>query len=220
MCGYNYLARMATDSTNVTVLDHPLVKAKLAKLRAKGSTTAEFRRRLQEISILLLAEASRTWRVEPATVETPMGSCEAHALACPVALVPILRAGLGMLEGMSHIVPEATVGHIGLFRDETTLRPVKYYSRLPTNIADAEVLLLDPMLATGHSACEAATLLKDAGAKSLRFICVVACPPGVAQLQRTHPDVPIFTAVIDPELNDIGYIVPGLGDAGDRYFAT
>ncbi|MBA2430745.1 MAG: uracil phosphoribosyltransferase [Chthoniobacterales bacterium] len=211
---------MVDKSSSVTVLDHPLAKAKLAKLRAKGSTTAEFRRRLQEISILLLAEASRSWTVEPATIETPMGSCASHALARPIALVPILRAGLGMLEGMSHIVPEATVGHIGLYRDETTLRPVKYYSRLPTNIAEAEVLLLDPMLATGYSACEAATVLKDAGARALRFICVVSCRPGIEQFHRLHPDVPIITAVIDPELNDVGYIVPGLGDAGDRYFAT
>jgi uracil phosphoribosyltransferase len=204
----------------VTVLDHPLVKAKLAKLRAAGSTTAEFRRRLQEISILLLAEASRTWGVEPLTIQTPLRSCDAHQLARPIALVPILRAGLGMLEGMSHIVPEASVGHIGLYRDEATLQPVKYYSRLPTNIAEAEVLLLDPMLATGNSACAAADMLKAAGAERLRFICVVACPPGIARVQEAHPDMPIFTAVVDPELNDVGYIVPGLGDAGDRYFAT
>jgi uracil phosphoribosyltransferase len=207
-------------NANVTVLDHPLVKAKLAKLRAAGSTTAEFRRRLQEISILLLAEASKSWAVEPLTIQTPLRACDSHALARPIALVPILRAGLGMLEGMSHIVPEASVGHIGLYRDEATLRPVKYYSRLPTNIAEAEVLLLDPMLATGNSACEAADVLKAAGATSLRFICVVACQPGIARVQQCHPEMPIYTAVIDPELNDVGYIVPGLGDAGDRYFAT
>lgn len=211
---------MADQRAAVTVLDHPLVKAKLAKLRAAGSTTAEFRRRLQELSILLLIEASKSWAVEPLTVQTPLRSCDSHRLGRPIALVPILRAGLGMSEGMSQVVPEASVGHIGLYRDEATLRPVKYYSRLPANISEAEVLLLDPMLATGNSACEAVDILKSAGATSLRFICLVACPSGIARVQECHPDIPIIAAAVDPELNDVGYIVPGLGDAGDRYFGT
>ncbi len=134
--------------------------------------------------------------------------------------MPILRAGLGMLDGMLRLLPDARVGHLGLYRDEKTLRPVTYYSRLPANIADAHVLLLDPMLATGFSACAAVSLLKERGAQRIQFISVVACPAGIAQLQSAHPDVPIVTAAIDPELNDVGYIVPGLGDAGDRYFGT
>ena len=135
-------------------------------------------------------------------------------------LVPILRAGLGMLDGMLRLVPDASVGHIGIYRDEETLRPVTYFSRLPTNLSEAQVVLVDPMLATGNSACEAVGVLKAQGAKRIQFLCLVACPPGIAQLQSTHPDVSIFTAAIDPELNNVGYIVPGLGDAGDRYFGT
>ncbi len=134
--------------------------------------------------------------------------------------MPILRAGVGMLDGMLRMLPEAHVGHLGLYRDEKTLRPISYYRRLPPNIAECEVLLLDPMLATGHSACEAVSILKLHGVVRPQFVCVVACPAGVAQLQQAHPDVPIFTAAIDPELNAVGYIVPGLGDAGDRYFGT
>jgi uracil phosphoribosyltransferase len=135
-------------------------------------------------------------------------------------IVPILRAGLGMLEGMSRILPDANVGHIGLYRDEETLRPVTYFCRLPVNLAQAEVVLVDPMLATGYSASEAIALLKAQGAKRIQFVCLVACPPGIEQLRSAHPDVAIVTAVIDPQLNNSGYIVPGLGDAGDRSFGT
>jgi uracil phosphoribosyltransferase len=141
-------------------------------------------------------------------------------LARPVVFVPILRAGLGLLEGMLRIIPEAGVGHIGLYRDEVTLRPVNYYCRLPASLAQSHVLLLDPMLATGRSATEGATLLKAQGATSIQFICVVACEVGIEQLRGAHPDIPIYSAAIDPELNEFGYIVPGLGDAGDRYFGT
>jgi uracil phosphoribosyltransferase len=135
-------------------------------------------------------------------------------------IVPILRAGLGMLEGMTRVVPEARVGHIGLYRDEKTLRPVTYYCRLPVNLAEAQIVLVDPMLATGFSACQAVALLKAKGAKRIHFLCLVACRPGIEQLRSAHPDVPIVTAAIDPGLNEFGYIVPGLGDAGDRYFGT
>ena len=205
---------------NVKVVEHPLLAAKLSILRAKTTPPDEFRRNVQEMSILLLSEATRTWETAPIEVETPLRKSGANILRRPVVLVPILRAGLGMLEGMLRVVPEASVGHIGLYRDEETLRPVTYYCRLPVNLAEAEVILLDPMLATGHSASEAVTLLKAQGAKRIQFVCLVACPSGIEQLRSAHSDVAIITAAIDPELDDRGYIVPGLGDAGDRYFGT
>ena len=207
-------------SGGVIVVEHPLVAVALAALRAQGTATDEFRRNLQNLSVLLLAEASRSWATFPVEVETPLRSCEGAALARPVTLVPILRAGLGMLDGMLRVLPDAPVGHLGLYRDEATLRPVTYYSRLPKNVDEATVLLLDPMLATGQSAAAAVSILKSHGAHSISFVCVVACPAGIAHLQGAHPEVPIITAAIDPELNNVGYIVPGLGDAGDRYFGT
>ncbi len=207
-------------SPGVTVVQHPLVDVALSVLRAEKTATDEFRRNLQNLSILLLAEASRTWGTFPIEVETPLRSCEGTALARPVALVPILRAGLGMLDGMLRVLPDAPVGHLGLYRDEATLRPVTYYSRLPKNVDEATVLLLDPMLATGQSAAAAVSILKSQGAHAITFVSVVACPAGISRLQRAHPEVPIITAAIDPELNNVGYIVPGLGDAGDRYFGT
>ncbi len=205
---------------NVQIVEHPLVAERLSAMREKATGTENFRRGLQDLSLLLLMEASRGWTTATREIETPLRSCEGYQLERPVVLVPILRAGLGMLDGMTRLLPNAQVGHLGLYRDETTLRPVTYYSRLPENIAAAQVLLLDPMLATGHSACAAISLVKERGAKRVQFVCVVACPAGIAQLQSAHPDVPIVTAAIDPELNDVGYIVPGLGDAGDRYFGT
>ena len=204
----------------IQVVDHPLVKTGLSILRDKTSPPELFRRHLQEIAILLFAEASRAWGTRPIEVESPLATCTGAVLAKPVVLVPILRAGLGMLDGILRVVPDASIGHIGLYRDAETLRPVSYYDRLPVSVIEAEVLLLDPMLATGHSACEAASILKAQGARSIRFLCLLACPPGVEQFQSEHPDVPIITAAIDPELNDSGYIMPGLGDAGDRYFGT
>jgi uracil phosphoribosyltransferase len=179
-----------------------------------------FRRHMQEIAMVLFVEASRDWETAAIEVETPLAPCAGAVLAKPVVLVPILRAGLGMLDGIMRIAPDASVGHIGLYRDAETLRPVSYYDKVPVNIAAARVLLLDPMLATGHTACEAASMLKAEGARSIQFLCVLACPPGVKQFQNAHPDVPIITAAVDPELNEMGYIVPGLGDAGDRYFGT
>lgn len=202
------------------MVDHPLVAAKLSLLRAKTATAEEFRRNLQEISILLLAEASRAWGTAPIQIETPLQSYAGAALSRPVVLVPILRAGLGMLDGMLRILPDAAVGHIGLYRDEKTLRPVSYYCRLPPDLSAAEILLLDPMLATGHSACAAVAMLKAQGAQRIGYVCLVACAAGIEQLHREHPDVAVVAAAIDPELNNSGYIVPGLGDAGDRYFAT
>jgi uracil phosphoribosyltransferase len=204
----------------VHVVDHPLVGASLSILRTKTTMPDLFRRHLQEISVLLFVEASRGWETKAITIETPLALCAGAILARPIVLVPILRAGLGMLDGIQRIAPEAGIGHIGLYRDAETLRPVSYYERVPVNIAAAEVLLLDPMLATGNTACEAASILKAQGARRVQFLCVVACTAGVEQFHREHPDVPIVTAAIDPALNDHGYIVPGLGDAGDRYFGT
>jgi uracil phosphoribosyltransferase len=206
--------------SQVRVIDHPLAAASLSIVRAKTTEPDLFRRHLQEISVLLFFEASRAWGTNAIQVETPLAPCPGAVLAKPIVLVPILRAGLGMLDGIERAVPDAAIGHIGLYRDAETLRPVSYYEKVPVNVAAAEVVLLDPMLATGHTACEAASILKAQGARSIQFLCVVACPAGVEQFQRDHPDVPIVTAAIDPELSDHGYIVPGLGDAGDRYFGT
>ena len=207
-------------ASNVHLLEHFLVAAKMSVLRDKTTGTAQFRRALEQIAILLLTEASKHWPALAIEIETPLAPMTGATLARPVVFVPILRAGLGLLEGMLRIIPEAGVGHIGLYRDEVTLRPVNYYCRLPASLAQSHVLLLDPMLATGRSATEGATLLKAQGATSIQFICVVACEVGIEQLRGAHPDIPIYSAAIDPELNEFGYIVPGLGDAGDRYFGT
>ena len=213
-------SQQASERSGVTVVAHPLAALALSALRAERTPTDEFRRHLQNLSVILLAEASRSWATFPVEVETPLRACQGVALARPVTLVPILRAGLGMVDGMLRVLPDATVGHLGLYRDEATLRPVTYYSRLPKNVDEATVLLLDPMLATGQSAAAAASILKSHGAHSITFVCVVACPAGISHLQQAHADVPIVTAAVDPELNNVGYIVPGLGDAGDRYFGT
>ena len=207
-------------ASNVHLLEHSLVAAKMSVLRDKTTGTAQFRRALEQIAILLLTDASKHWPTLTIEIETPLGPMTGATLARPVVFVPILRAGLGLLEGMLRIIPEAGVGHIGLYRDEVTLRPVNYYCRLPASLAQSHVLLLDPMLATGRSATEGATLLKAQGATSIQFICVVACEVGIEQLRGAHPEIPIYSAAIDPELNEFGYIVPGLGDAGDRYFGT
>ena len=205
---------------NVHLLEHSLVAAKMSVLRDKTTGTAQFRRALEQIAILLLTKASKDWPTFASEIETPLAPMTGATLARPVIFVPILRAGLGLLEGMLRVIPEAEVGHIGLYRDEVTLRPVNYYCRLPGDLEQSHVLLLDPMLATGRSATEGATLLKAEGATSIQFICVVACEVGIEQLRSAHPDIPIYSAAIDPELNGFGYIVPGLGDAGDRYFGT
>jgi uracil phosphoribosyltransferase len=205
---------------NIIVSEHPVVATRLAVLRAKATAPDEFRRALQELSVLLFAEAARNFETRSVEIETPLQTCRGSILAHSIVLVPILRAGLGMLDGISRVVPEANIGHIGIYRDEQTLKPVTYFSRLPLNLAQSETLLLDPMLATGNSACEAVSIVKAAGATRIRLLCVVACPPGIQQLQSQHPDVAIITAAIDSELNASGYIVPGLGDAGDRYFGT
>ena len=207
-------------TAGIRILDHPLAAAHLSILRAKATSPNEFRQAMHKIALLLLVEAARSWETETVKMESPLKSFTGTILPRPIALVPILRAGLGLQDGMMPLIPEASTGHVGLYRDPATLRPVKYYCRLPANLSDAEVLVLDPMLATGQSAAEAVSIVKAAGATRLQFVCVLACPPGVAEMQRAHPDVPIVMAALDPELNAVGYIVPGLGDAGDRYFGT
>src|ERR1044072_1806455 len=204
----------------VHFIEHPLVAARLSVLRARQTPPEIFRRHLQDISVLLYHEASREWGTTTIEVETPLAPCAGAVLAKPIVLVPILRAGLGMLDGIQRVGADASIGHIGLYRDAETLRPVSYYDRVPVNVAAAEVLLLDPMLATGNSACEAASILKAQGAISVHLLCIVACPAGVEQFQREHSDVAIVTAAIDPMLSDHGYIVPGLREAGGRYFGT
>jgi uracil phosphoribosyltransferase len=204
----------------VQILDHPLAAAQLSILRAQQTSPNEFRAALHKLALLLLVEAARSWETQSAEMQSPLQTFTGALLPHPVTLVPILRAGLGLQEGMQPLLPEASTGHVGLYRDPQTLRPVKYYCRLPENLAAQQVLVLDPMLATGQSAAEAISIVKAAGAQKPQFVCVLACPPGVAELQRAHPDVAIVAAAIDPILNDLGYIVPGLGDAGDRYFGT
>jgi uracil phosphoribosyltransferase len=208
------------EGRKVVVVNHPLAAAKLSVLRAKTTSSAEFRRNLNEVSIILALEAAETWPTEELKTETPLATCSGVRLSQKITLVPILRAGLGMAEGILQMLPQASVGHLGIYRDEKTLRPVSYYRRLPENISETRVLLLDPMLATGFSACEAVAILKQHGVTSMQFLCLVSCNTGIKQLHQDHPEVEITTAAIDPELNDFGYIVPGLGDAGDRYFGT
>src|SRR5437763_5647082 len=193
---------MNNPADRVRVSDHPLVAAGLSVLRAKQTTPEIFRQHLQELSVFLFVEASSSWKTDAIEIETPLRSASGAILAKPVVLVPILRAGLGMLDGIQRIAPEAAIGHIGLYRDAETLLPVSYYEKVPVNVTAAEVLLLDPMLATGNTACEAASILKAQGARSIQFLCVVACTTGVEQFQLAHPDIPIITAAIDPLLDD------------------
>ncbi len=209
-----------TIPSGVTVVDHPLVKIKLTELRAADTTSAVFRQRLCELATLMAFEVTRSLDSRPHRIRTPLAEHEGAVLARPLVLAPILRAGLGMLEGMLKILSDASVAHIGLFRNEETRQPESYYFKSPRNLAEADVIVADPMLATGGSATLAISQLKERGARSLRYVCLVSCPEGIARLHSAHPEVPIYTAAIDPELNDRAYIVPGLGDAGDRYFGT
>jgi uracil phosphoribosyltransferase len=210
----------ATNISGVTVVDHPLVRVKLTELRSAETSCAAFRRTLSELGTLMAFEVTRSLGTQIRHIQTPLAGYDGSALARPVVLAPILRAGLGMLEGMLKILSDSSVAHIGLFRNEETHEPESYYFKAPRHLPDAEVIVADPMLATGGSAVAAITQLKQHGALSLRYVCLVSCLPGIARLQAAHPDVPIFTAAIDPELNSKAYIVPGLGDAGDRFFGT
>ena len=202
------------------ISEHPLIKNKMSILRNKETGTKEFKELIGEITMLLTYEATRDLPLEEIDVETPVATAHCEKLAKDVVIVPILRAGIGMVDGMTSLIPTARVGHIGLYRDPETLKPVEYYSKVPSNIAESEVFLVDPMLATGGSAEAALQFLKEKGAKKITMICIVAAPEGVQALQKDHEDVDNYTAVFDSRLNDHGYIVPGLGDAGDRIFGT
>ncbi len=206
---------------HLTVVDHPLVQHKLTLMRDKSTSTAEFRRLLREITQLLAYEVTRDLPLTSTPVETPMEDMEAPILAGKkLALVSILRAGNGMLDGVLELVPSARVGFVGLYRDEETLKPVQYYFKAPESLNDRMVIAVDPMLATGNSSAAAIDLLKEAGATDIRFLCLLAAPEGVARMNEAHPDVSIVTASLDRGLNEKGYIMPGLGDAGDRMFGT
>jgi uracil phosphoribosyltransferase len=208
------------DRAPVAVIEHPLVQVKLTQLRDATTGSTDFRARVSELATLMVFEATRDLATRPQVVRTPLAEHEGRALVRPIVVAPILRAGLGMLEGMLQLLPDVSVAHIGMFRDEATHRPHSYYFKAPAHVADADVLVVDPMLATGWSATGAIGQLKENGARAIRFVCLVSCAQGLEQLRGAHPDVPIFTAAIDPVLNALAYIVPGLGDAGDRYFGT
>jgi len=205
---------------NVTVINHPLVQHNLAQLRDKRTESQEFRRLLGEIASLMIYEATRSLGVKKITVQTPLASSSGFRLEREVALVPVLRAGLGMLDSILQLIPHARVGFIGLKREETTLRAMFYHKSLPKNLERFEVILIDPMLATGGSTVAALDLLLEQGAKNIRVVNLVAAPEGIRAVQKHHPGVPIFTAAVDKKLNERGYILPGLGDAGDRLFGT
>ncbi|MBQ3824178.1 MAG: uracil phosphoribosyltransferase [Clostridia bacterium] len=206
---------------NVMIVRHPLVQHKLAHLRDKNTSVKEFRELVSEISMFLGYEATRDLQLTDVDIETPVAVKHAKVLSGKkLALVPILRAGLGMVDGMTNLVPSAKVGHIGLYRDPETLAPVEYYCKLPADIANRDVFLLDPMLATGGSASAAIQFLKNYGASKIHFLCIIAAPEGLQKVCEDHPDVQIYCADLDERLNDHGYIVPGLGDAGDRIFGT
>ena len=207
--------------STVHVYDHPLIQHKLSIIRDKNTGVKEFRELVSEIASLMCYEATRDLQTEIIDVETPIGPAKARHLAGKkLAVVPILRAGLGMVDGILKLVPSAKVGHIGLFRDPETLDPVKYYCKMPNDIANRDVIVLDPMLATGGSASAAITFIKEYGCKSIKLMNLIGAPEGIARIQADHPDVDIYIAAVDEKLNEHGYIVPGLGDAGDRIFGT
>lgn len=202
-------------------LNHPLIEHKLAILRDKRTGTKEFRELISEIAMFLCYEAMKDAKLEEKQIETPIQKTDVKMLnEDKYAFLPILRAGTGMLEGITAIIPNAKIGHIGMYRNEETLKPVRYFFKVPKDIASREVIILDPMLATGGSACDAIDTIKQEGVKKIKFLCIIAAPEGIKKIQEEHPDVEIYCANIDSHLNEIGYIVPGLGDAGDRIFGT
>ena len=208
-------------SEHLTIVEHPLVQHKLTLMREKGTSTAVFRQLLREISMLLAYEVTRDLPLTTKRIETPLVEMDAPVLeGKKLALVSILRAGNGLLDGVLELIPSARVGFVGLYRDEETLMPVQYYFKVPVGLENRRVIAVDPMLATGNSSAAAIDLLKKSGATDIRFLCLLAAPEGVKRMQEVHPDVPIVTASLDERLNDVGYILPGLGDAGDRMFGT
>jgi uracil phosphoribosyltransferase len=207
-------------SASLTIISHPLVQIRLTRLRDADTGHEEFRRCVHEITRLMAYEMTRNWETSPLPIRTPLTETIGTTLLHPPVLAPILRAGLGMLHGMLEMLPEARVGHIGLFRNEETKLPESYYLRAPEDLSQAKVCLLDPMLATGNSAVAAAQQLKELGARQIIFACILAAPEGIARFQAVHPDIEIYTAAVDDGLTSNAYITPGLGDAGDRYFGT
>jgi len=217
----NPTANPSAASTGVTVITHPLVQHKLTLMRRKDASTSTFRTLLNELSMLMAYEVTRDMPVQLVDIETPLEAMQAPMIdGKKLVFVSILRAGNGILEGMLSVVPGARVGHIGLYRDPQTLQAVEYYFKMPQDMQARDVLVVDPMLATGNSAAAAISRLKQLKPRSIKFVCLLTCPEGIAALQKAHPDVPIFTAAIDRQLNQHGYILPGLGDAGDRIFGT
>lgn len=214
------MSHVETSSGQVTVIDHPVVQALLSELRSQTTTPPAFRRLARQLASLMAFEITRGLDTRSVPIETPMGRCDGRALAGPITLVPILRAGLGLLDGVLDLLPSARVGHVGLYRDEASLQPIEYYSKFPGDIAESTVLVLDPMLATAGSLNAALDIIKRTGATTVRVLCLVAAPQGLAALAGRHPDVPVFTGAIDSTLDENGYIVPGLGDAGDRLYGT
>lgn len=213
--------RQAPDHPNLILVDHPLVQHKMGLLRDISTSKKSFRELVDELSMLLAYEATSELPLETVTVETPLERTEAQRVAGKkVTLVPVLRAGLGMVDGVLRLMPSARVGHIGLYRDHDTLEPVHYYFKIPGDANSRDFIVLDPMLATGGSASAAIQVLKEGGASAVRLMCVVAAPEGVRRLQQDHPDVKVYSAALDRQLNELGYILPGLGDAGDRLFGT
>lgn len=208
-------------SNALTIVDHPLIQHKLTLMRQHDTPSAVFRQLLREISTLLAYEVLRDLEITTKTIQTPLQVMEAPVLkGKKLVFVSILRAGNGLLEGLLDLVPSARVGHVGLYRDHVTLEAVKYYFKVPTSISERKVIAVDPMLATGNTTTSAVTSLKEAGAKDIKLLCLLAAPEGVARVNEAHPDVPIFTAALDERLNEKGYILPGLGDAGDRMYGT
>ncbi|MFL6032509.1 MAG: uracil phosphoribosyltransferase [Rubrobacteraceae bacterium] len=208
------------EARNLQVVDGPLSQHKLAVLRDERTPTAEFRQAMKELALIMVAEATRDMPTRPVRIRTPLAETEVEEISAPVCLVPVLRAGLGMLDGALALLPQATVGFMGLFRDEETAQPIEYYVNLPRNLEDYLVLVLDPMLATGGSLSATLTKLKDEGATWISCLHAVAAVPGVERLSREHPDVKLYAAAVDPELDERSFIVPGLGDAGDRLYGT
>ncbi len=206
--------------SKLTVLKHPLIEHKMAIVRDKNTNTKDFREAISEIGMLITYEISRDFPTVSKTIETPLVETTANVLKNNIVIVPFLRAGIGMVEGIHMIIPQAKIGHIGLYRDQKTLKPVTYFKKLPDEIEKSTILLVDPMLATGGTVSAAITILKEAGAKDIRYVGVVGCPEGVELLKKEHPDVDVYLAALDEKLNEKSYIVPGLGDCGDRMFGT
>ncbi len=215
------MSRKEEKMAKTVIMDHPLIQHKIGYIRRKDTGTKDFRQTIGEIAMLICYEATRELQLSDVEIETPVSRTTVRALkGKKIAIVPILRAGLGMVDGMLTLIPAAKVGHIGLYRDPDTLEPVEYYCKLPADCAEREVYVVDPMLATGGSAVAAIQMLKKKGCRNIHFMCIIAAPEGVRKMQEAHPDVDMYIGALDEKLNDHGYIVPGLGDAGDRIFGT